>query len=38
LVQVAGSADLPAINASVEAVQASCKSCHNKFRSETAGG
>jgi len=32
LVQVAGSAALPAIRASVEAVQASCKSCHDQFR------
>ena len=32
LVQVAGSADLPDIRASVEAVQKSCKSCHDQFR------
>lgn len=32
LVQVAGSADLPGIRASVEAVQKSCKSCHDQFR------
>jgi cytochrome c556 len=32
LVQVAGSADLVAIRSSVEAVQASCKSCHDQFR------
>lgn len=32
LVQVAGSADLSAIRASIEAVQASCKSCHDQFR------
>jgi cytochrome c556 len=34
LVQVAGSADLPSIRASVEAVQKSCKSCHDQFRSD----
>ena len=34
LVQVAGSADLPSIRASVEAVQKSCKSCHDHFRSD----
>ncbi|MCM2341121.1 cytochrome c [Rhodoferax sp.] len=34
LVQVAGSADLPDIRASVEAVQNSCKSCHDQFRSD----
>lgn len=32
LVQVAGSADLTAIRSSVDAVQASCKSCHDRFR------
>ena len=32
LVQVAGSADLAAIRSSVEAVQKSCKSCHDQFR------
>ncbi len=36
LVAVAGSADMPAINAAVDAVQKSCKSCHDQFRSETA--
>lgn len=34
LVQVAGSADLAAIRASVETVQKSCKSCHDQFRSD----
>ena len=34
LVQVAGSADLSNIRASVEAVQKSCKSCHDQFRSD----
>ena len=34
LVQVAGSADLPGIRASVEAVQKSCKSCHDQFRND----
>lgn len=34
LVQVAGSADLPTIRSSVEAVQTSCKSCHDQFRSD----
>ena len=34
LVQVAGSADLPGIRASVEAVQKNCKSCHDQFRSD----
>lgn len=34
LVQVAGSADLPSIRASVETVQKSCKSCHDQFRSD----
>lgn len=32
LVQVAGSADVAAIRTSVEAVQTSCKSCHDQFR------
>lgn len=36
LVSVAGSADMPSIRASVEAVQKSCKSCHDQFRSDTA--
>jgi cytochrome c556 len=34
LVEVSGSADLPAIQASVEAVQKNCKSCHDQFRSD----
>ena len=34
LADVSGSADLPAIRASVEAVQKSCKSCHDQFRSD----
>ncbi len=34
LVAVSGSADLPAIRASVDAVEKSCKSCHDQFRSE----
>jgi cytochrome c556 len=38
LVQVAGSADMAAIRAKVEAVQASCKSCHDQFRSDAPGG
>ena len=38
LVQRAGSADLPAIRASVEAVQKSCKSCHDQFRTDIPGG
>lgn len=32
LVRVAGGADLAAIRAKVEAVQTSCKSCHDQFR------
>jgi cytochrome c556 len=36
LVDVSGSADLPAIRNSVDAVQKSCKSCHDQFRNETA--
>lgn len=36
LVGVAGSADLPAIRASVEAVQKYCKNCHEQFRNDTA--
>jgi len=38
LVRVSGSADLPAIRDAVDAVQKSCKSCHDQFRSETARG
>lgn len=38
LVAVSGSADLPAIRASVEAVQKNCKSCHDQFRSDAPGG
>lgn len=38
LVQRAGSADLPAIRTSVEAVQKSCKSCHDQFRTDIPGG
>ena len=34
LVEVSGSADLPAISAAVDAVQKSCKSCHDQFRNE----
>jgi len=34
LVAVADSADMPAISAAVEAVQKSCKSCHDQFRSD----
>jgi cytochrome c556 len=34
LVAVSGSADLPAIRASVDAVEKSCKSCHDQFRSD----
>lgn len=34
LVQLAGSADLSSLRASVEAVQKSCKSCHDQFRSD----
>ncbi len=34
LVAVAGSADRLAISAAVEAVQKSCKSCHDQFRSD----
>jgi cytochrome c556 len=34
LADVSGSADLPAIRASVEAVEKSCKSCHDQFRSD----
>lgn len=34
LVDVSGSADLPAIRAGVEAVEKGCKSCHDQFRSD----
>jgi cytochrome c556 len=34
LVQLAGSADLPTLRANVEAVEKSCKSCHDQFRSD----
>lgn len=37
LVKVSGSNEMPTIRASVDAVQKSCKSCHDKFRSETPG-
>lgn len=36
LADVAGSADMPAIKASVEAVQKSCKNCHDQFRNDSA--
>ena len=36
LVKVSGSADMTAIRASVAAVEKSCKSCHEQFRSDTA--
>ena len=35
LVKVSGSADMTAIRASVDAVEKSCKSCHDQFRSDT---
>ncbi len=38
LVKVSGSNDMPAIRSSVDAVQKSCKSCHDKFRNEVPGG
>lgn len=38
LVKISGDNDMPAIRSSVDAVQKSCKSCHDKFRSETPGG
>ena len=38
LVKVSGDNDMPAIRASVDAVQKSCKSCHEKFRNEVPGG
>lgn len=34
LVAVSGSADLPVLRASVEAVQKDCKSCHDQFRTD----
>lgn len=34
LVDVSGSADLPAIRAGVEAVEKNCKSCHDQFRAD----
>lgn len=34
LVEVSASADLPAISEAVEAVQKSCKSCHDQFRNK----
>lgn len=34
LVAVSGSADLAAIRSAVDAVQKSCKSCHDQFRNE----
>jgi cytochrome c556 len=34
LVAVAGSADLPTINAAVNDVEKSCKNCHQQFRNE----
>jgi cytochrome c556 len=34
LVVVSGSADLPAVSQAVDAVQKSCKSCHDQFRNE----
>lgn len=38
LVSVADSADMPAIRSSVDAVQRSCKSCHDAFRNDTPSG
>lgn len=38
LVKVSGSADMPSIRDAVNAVQKSCKSCHDKFRNDTPGG
>lgn len=38
LVKVADSADMAAIRGGVDAVQKSCKSCHDQFRSDTPGG
>jgi len=34
LVKVSGSADMPAIRSAVDAVEKSCKSCHEQFRNE----
>jgi cytochrome c556 len=34
LAEVSGSSDLPAIRASMDAVEKSCKSCHDQFRSD----
>ncbi|MFZ4625258.1 MAG: c-type cytochrome [Rhodoferax sp.] len=34
LAKVAGSADLPAIRSAVDAVEKSCKACHDQFRNE----
>jgi cytochrome c556 len=36
LMKVADSGDMPRISSAVEAVQKSCKTCHDQFRSETA--
>jgi cytochrome c556 len=38
LVNASGSADLPAIRNSVDAVQKSCKNCHDQFRSDIPNG
>ncbi len=38
LVTASGNADLPAIRNSVDAVQKSCKNCHDQFRSDTPNG
>ncbi|NCN70913.1 MAG: cytochrome c [Betaproteobacteria bacterium] len=38
LVKVSGNADVAAIRTGVDAVQKSCKSCHDQFRSDTPGG
>ncbi|WP_296491569.1 cytochrome c [Rhodoferax sp.] len=37
LVQAAQSADLPAVRTSVQAVEKSCKSCHDQFRNDAPG-
>ncbi len=34
LAEVSGSADMPALRASVEAVEKDCKNCHDQFRSD----
>jgi cytochrome c556 len=34
LVEVSGSADMPGISAAVDAVETSCKSCHDQFRNK----